>query len=119
MKFKFINPVSAAYLILTVLIANFLIVLALLGASSAKFVEGLRYWFAPWTVDFSHAFGFASGDVLRLLFATAGITALAGFVVRGFSRRPGLALAATIAGIAGVIDWFVLTVLSYVAMHLY
>lgn len=119
MKFKVVNPVSVSYLVFTVLIGNFLVVLALIGASFPKLVEVLRYWFAPWTVNLSHAFGFQGEGILGPLFVAACVAALTGFIVRGFSRRPALAVAASIVGVVGVINWFVLAVLSYLAMHLY
>ena len=118
-RFTVINPVSIAYLILTGAVLCFGVVLAVAGASASDLGEVLRYWFLPWTVDLSHAFGFGTGDFVRRLFLAAGLAWVTAYAVRGLARSSLLKVVASIVGIIGVIDWFALVVFTYVAMHLH
>ena len=112
-----INAVSIVYLFLTGCVLGFMMLLVIGGGGLASAGELLRYWFVPWMIDLSHAFGFESDDFMRRLLLVAALIAVAGYVVRCRARHPVLKVVGSVVGVIGVIDWFALVVFLYLAMH--
>ena len=117
-NFKFINPVSIAYLSLLALFLCIDVYLAF-ESSLSDATEGFQYLFIPFTLDLSDAVGAQNKLFAQLLFLVIAVVSIILYVINGYSNNQRVYLIVSIFGVVSIVLWFGCIAVIYFIMHLH